>query len=133
VPIQFAGFYRDYMGRYRESSAVWFGQNIRGALAVVFERGAIGDPLLISGQVPYADSYARFYAQVIGRRAPEPPRLIDGATLDLETVGQRSWLIAGAAERWLVRLSAREWERVAEIREPSGDASFVVYRRAAAP
>ena len=41
-------FYRDYMGRYRESSAVWFGQNIRGALAVVFERGAAGDPLLIS-------------------------------------------------------------------------------------
>ncbi len=85
VPIQFAGFYRDYMGRYRESSAVWFGQNIRGALAVVFERGAAGDPLLISGQVPYADSYARFYSQVIGgRAAPESPLLIDGETLDLD-------------------------------------------------
>ena len=133
VPIQFTGFYRDYMGRYRESSAVWFGQNIRGALAVVFERGVAGDPLLISGQVAYADSYARFYSQVIGGRgAPESPLLIDGATLDLDTVGQRSWLIAGASERWLVRLSSREWVRVAEIREPSGDASFVVYRRASA-
>ena len=64
--------------------------------------------------------------------APESPLLIDGATLDLDTVGQRSWLIAGASERWLVRLSSREWVRVAEIREPSGDASFVVYRRASA-
>lgn len=134
VPIQFASFYRDDMGRYRESSAVWFGQNIRGALAVVFERGTAGEPLLISRQVPYADSYSRFYSQVIGgRAAPESPLLIDGETLDLDTVGQRSWLIARSGERWLVRLSAGGWERVAEIREPSGDASFVVYRRAATP
>jgi hypothetical protein len=122
------------MGRYRESSAVWFGQNIRGALAVVFERGAAGDPLLISRQVPYADSYSRFYSQLIGgRAAPESPLLIDGETFDLDTAGQRSWLIAGAGERWLARLSAGTWERIAEIREPSGDASFVVYRRSIAP
>ncbi len=134
VPIQFAGFYRDYMGRYRESSAVWFGQNMRGALAIVFERGAAGEPLLISRQVPYADSYSRFYSQVIGgRAAPESPLLIDGETLDLDTVGRRSWLIAGAGERWLGRLSTGDWERVAEIREPSGDTSFVVYRRTATP
>ena len=134
VPIQFASFYRDYMGRYRDSSAVWFGQNIRGALAVVFERGAAGDPLLISRQVPYADSYSRFYSQVIGgRAAPESPLLIDGEMLDLDTVDQRSWLIAGAGEGWLARLSEGKWERIAEIREPSGDASFVVYRRAPMP
>lgn len=128
IPMQFAAFYRDYMGRYRDSSGVWFGQNIRAALAVTYEHGADGDPLLISTHVPYADSYARFYSQAIGHRPPQSPVLIDGATFNPDAVAARSWLIAGADEAWVSRLS-RAWQRVAEIKEPSGAASFFVYRR----
>lgn len=129
VPVQFAGFYRDYMGRYRDSSGVWFGQNLRAALAIPFERAAPGDPLLISARVPYADSYARFYSQVLGHRATaQSPVLVDGDTVDFDAVDARSWLIAGAGEAWVSRLS-RRWMRVAEITEPSGAPSFLVYRR----
>ena len=132
VPIQFAFFYRDYMGRYRDSSSVWFGRNIKGALEPVFRNSASSDAVLISQQVPYADSYARFYSQVFGRREAQAPRLVDGPTFDVDAVTPGSWLIAGASESWLSRLPARGWERVAEIREPAGDPSFVVYRRSAA-
>jgi 4-amino-4-deoxy-L-arabinose transferase-like glycosyltransferase len=133
VPLQFASFYRDYMGRYRDSSSVWFGKNIKAALAEVFQADATSEPLLISQQVPYADSYARFYSQVFGRREPVAPRLVDGATFDITAVPPGSWLIAAASESWLPRLSAPGWHRVNEVHEPSGEASFVVYRRLATP
>jgi hypothetical protein len=130
VPFQFAGFYNDYMGRYRDSSSVWFGKNIRGALAEVFQRRAAGDPLLISQQIPYADAYARFYAQVWDdRRPPESPVLIDGSTFDAGNVQAGSWLIAASGESWLSRLNSAAWQRVAAVTEPAGDVSFVVYRR----
>lgn len=129
VPLQFASFYRDYMGRYRDSSSVWFGKNIKAALGEVFHDGAPPGPVLISQQVPYADSYARFYSQVFGRREPQAPRLIDGPTFDTDAVPPGSWLIAAASESWLSRLSPRGWQRVTEVHEPSGEASFVVYRR----
>lgn len=133
VPIQFASFYRDYMGRYRDESSVWFGKNIRAALGEVFQRGAAPQPVLISQHVPYADSYARFYSQVFTGREPQAPVLIDGAVFDIGGVAPGSWLIANASESWLSRLSAREWQRVSEVREPSGEPSFVVYRRIPPP
>jgi 4-amino-4-deoxy-L-arabinose transferase-like glycosyltransferase len=129
VPIQFAMFYRDYMGRYRESSSVWFGRNIKGALEQVFRDGAPGDALLISRQVPYGDSYARFYSQVFGRGEAQVPLIIDGASFDPSSVSPGSWLIAGASESWPQRLASRGWQRVAEVREPAGEPAFVVYRR----
>jgi len=38
IPLQFAGFYSDYMGRYRLESGSWFGGNVRGAVEAVLER-----------------------------------------------------------------------------------------------
>lgn len=132
VPIQFAGFYHDYMGRYRDASSVWFGSNLKAALGEVF-RHADASELLISQQVPYADSYARFYSQVYRRSEAEAPRLVDGATFDVEAATPGSWLIAAASESWLSRLPAALWQRVSEVREPSGEISFVVFRRLATP
>jgi hypothetical protein len=130
VPLQFVGFYQDYMGRYRDSSSVWFGNNIRGALAEVFQHRADGDAILISQQVPYADSYARFYAQVWdAQRPPAPPQLIDGPAFDLNSVKPGSWLVVGGGESWLSRISTSAWQRTAAITEPAGEVSFIVYRR----
>ncbi|HWI18810.1 MAG TPA: glycosyltransferase family 39 protein [Vicinamibacterales bacterium] len=130
VPLQFAGFYRDYMGRYRDASSVWFGGNIKGALAEVFQRREQGDALLVSERVPYGDAYTRFYSQVWNEtRPPEAPILVDGSTFDLNGVEAGSWLIAAANEGWLSRLTPGGWERVAAITEPSGTTSFLVYRR----
>ena len=102
LPLQFHAFYRDYMDRYRDASSVWFGENIKGALAEVFERRVAGEPLLVSRSVPYADVYTRFYSQVIvPQSAPETPTVIDGDTFDGRAAHPRSWLIAAADERWL--------------------------------
>jgi len=132
VPLQFHAFYRDYMDRYRDASSVWFGENIRGALAEVFHRRAPGEPLLVSRNVPYADVYARFYSQVIDPESPpESPTVIDGETFDGRPAHPRSWLIAAADERWLSALLPSEWEQVALIKEPSGEVSFAVYHRRA--
>ena len=132
LPLQFHTFYRDYMDRYRDASSVWFGENIKGALAEVFQRRSAGEQLLVSRNVPYADVYARFYSQVIDPESPpETPTVIDGETFDGRAAQPRSWLIAAADEPWLSALSPSEWERVALINEPSGEASFAVYHRRA--
>jgi len=132
LPLQFHAFYRDYMNRYRDASSVWFGQNIKGALYEVFERRTTGEPLLVSRNVPYADVYARFYSQVVHpRSASETPTMIDGDTFDGRAASPRSWLIAAANERWLSKLPTSEWELIALVREPSGEASFAVYHRLA--
>jgi hypothetical protein len=132
LALQFQAFYRDYMHRYRDASSVWFGQNIKGALAEVFERRVTGEPLLVSRNVPYADVYTRFYSQVIHpESAPETPMVIDGDTFDGRAASPRSWLIAAADERWLSSLTTSEWELIALIREPSGQTSFAVYHRLA--
>jgi 4-amino-4-deoxy-L-arabinose transferase-like glycosyltransferase len=130
LPLQFHAFYRDYMDRYRDASSVWFGENIRGALAEVFQRRSAGEPLMVSRNVPYADVYARFYSQVIVPESPpETPTVIDGETFDVKASHPRSWLIAAADEQWLSALPPSDWERVALIKEPSGEASFAVYHR----
>jgi len=132
LPIQFHAFYRDYMDRYRDASSVWFGENIKGALAEVFQRRTAGEPLLLSRNIPYADVYARFYSQVMAPETPpESPTIIDGETFDRGTAHPHSWLIAAADEQWLSALPPSEWERVAVIREPSGEVSFAVYHRRA--
>ncbi|MEO7157685.1 MAG: glycosyltransferase family 39 protein [Vicinamibacterales bacterium] len=132
LPLHFHTFYRDYMDRYRDASAVWFGEDLRGALAEVFQRRAPGEPLLVSRGVPYAGVYARFYSQVHNPGAsPDVPTVVDGETFDGRAAHPHSWLIAAADERWLSRLSPAEWDRVALTKEPSGEVSFAVYHRRA--
>ena len=38
MPVQFAGFYRDYFGDYRRRSSNWLGGNLRGALVDLMDR-----------------------------------------------------------------------------------------------
>lgn len=128
VPVQFTWFYRDYMGRYRDTSSLWFGGNLRGALAHVYQQRRDGQPLLISDRVPYGDAYARLYSQML-TGASAPPTIIDGATFDAAGAAPGAWLIAAAGESWLARLSAPHWQSVASITEPSGERSFVVFQR----
>ena len=128
VPVEFASFYTDYMSRYRDASSVWFGHNIRGALAVVFEHDG-NDPLLMSSRIPYADSYARYYSQVFRPSGPQTPVLVDGEHLSATPPSAGSWLIVGAAEAWRAQLDPNAWQTVSAVTEPSGETSFVVYRK----
>lgn len=76
VPVQFAGFYQDYMGRYRVEAGFWFGGNTREALTAVID-AAGADPqrrVYLSRAIPFAERYWRFYA-LAGQR----PDMIDRA------------------------------------------------------
>ncbi len=68
VPLQFAGFYRDYMGGYRARSSFWFGGNLRAALTDVIRlEGENNRPVYISRTIPFANRYWRFYTLAEGR------------------------------------------------------------------
>ncbi|MEO8683148.1 MAG: hypothetical protein ABI665_29150, partial [Vicinamibacterales bacterium] len=68
IPLQFQGFYLDYMGPYRVGSSVAFGGNLRDALIDVVQRQASGHrPVYLSARIPYVDRYWRFYAIAQGR------------------------------------------------------------------
>jgi 4-amino-4-deoxy-L-arabinose transferase-like glycosyltransferase len=63
LPLQFASFYRDYMGDYRTRSAYWFEYNIQGALASAVEAAAHADQattIAIDGHLPMIEWHWRY-------------------------------------------------------------------------
>ncbi len=74
VPIQFAAFYTDYMGRYRREAGTWFGGNTRDLFNAALVRAGTDPDVRVwaSDGIPFAERYWRFYA-LIGDR----PDLID--------------------------------------------------------
>jgi 4-amino-4-deoxy-L-arabinose transferase-like glycosyltransferase len=71
VPAQFAGFYRDYMGRYRADAAIAFGGNTRELFTETVTRAGDGrdQRVYVSSAIPFSDRYWRFYA--LAARKPE--------------------------------------------------------------
>ena len=63
VPLQFALFYRDYMGDYRTRSAQWFGGDLAGALEEVIARepGDAPRPVYLDSTVSFIDWYWKVY------------------------------------------------------------------------
>jgi 4-amino-4-deoxy-L-arabinose transferase-like glycosyltransferase len=64
VPVQFAGFYRDYMGDYRTRAATAFGGNTRDLFINAIRRTTVNgsQPVYVSRAIPFTDRYWRFYA-----------------------------------------------------------------------
>jgi len=133
IPFQFWGFYRDYIGPYRDTSSTWYGGNLRAALAEAVRIDPAG-PVFLSRRIPYAEDYWRFYARAwqLPPGAP-PPVLLDGDTFDPRSAGPGSALIAKPGEPWLAALGRSGWTEVSTITEPTGLPSFVVYRKGLAP
>lgn len=132
VPLQFADFYRDYMGRYRAESSLWFGGNLRAALTDVIHReGDTTRPVYISRTIPFADRYWRFYtlaeqrSDLTARAAFYEPQTFDSAT-----VQPGSHLVCalrgGGCEP---QASSAMWTRVSTAVEPDGTESFAVFER----
>lgn len=68
VPLQFIGFYQDYVSRYRVQSGVAFGGNTRELFTAAMTRAGIdGQSVYVSHAIPYAERYWRFYALAQGR------------------------------------------------------------------
>ncbi|MGE0863897.1 MAG: ArnT family glycosyltransferase [Vicinamibacterales bacterium] len=134
VPIQFAGFYSDYMGRYRVDSAHWFGGNTRDLFNAAIARAGVdsGVQVLVSDAIPFAERYWRFYAL-----ASDRPDLID--RMERYAPGQAGAARAGtllacplstAGCQDLIANPAA-WRQVTMVAELAGSPSFALLERTA--
>ena len=128
IPIQFTGFYRDYMGAYRERSSEWYGGNLRGALLEVMRRPPATGSTYISRGIPYADVYWRFYAQTTPG-APAVPELLDPELAEARSFAPGSKAIAAADEALAAVLDHAGWRRDLVVSEPAGTPAFVVFQK----
>ena len=132
VPLQFAGFYRDYMGRYRAESSFWFGGNLRAALTdVIRMEGEKTRPVYISGTIPFANRYWRFYTLVERRgNLTDQARFYEPQSLDPATVPPGSHLVCAIRQGGCEpQASSGMWTRVSTAVEPDGTESFAVFER----
>jgi len=128
MPLQFAGFYRDYMGPYRERSSTWYGGNLRGALMEVMQHPPASGQSYVSRTIPYADVYWRFYSQTI-TGAPAAPLLLDLAAAEQHSFAPGSKAIVAVDEPLAAVLDRTGWRRETVVAEPDGVPAFVVFER----
>lgn len=132
VPIQFAGFYADYLGRYRVSAGPWFGGNTRDVFNAAIARAG-ADPearVLVSTAIPFAERYWRFYAlakqrpDLVGRMARYSPGQAGAA-------GARSLVACpvAAAECQGMIDDGSAWRLVMIATELDGSPSFALLER----
>lgn len=63
VPLQFAAFYSDYMGRYRVAAGPAFGGNTRELFMTAITKGTTGaPPVYVHSAIQHAARYWRFYS-----------------------------------------------------------------------
>jgi 4-amino-4-deoxy-L-arabinose transferase-like glycosyltransferase len=130
IPIQFAGFYRDYMGPYRERSSYWLGGNIRGAILDVMEEAPSSAQVYMSTSIPHGDLYWRFYAQTVAN-APMAPVPLDSESAASASFAPGSKVIATAGEPLVAVLDRAGWRREKVVTEPGGAPAFVIFGRPA--
>ena len=130
VPLQFAGFYRDYMSRYRVQAGAAFGGNTRELFTAAIARTGAerSQPVYVSRDILYADRYWRFYALAQGR-----PDVIDlfrgyGPTPPLPAP-MGSLLACRLVEPGCSGLMAGEqgWQPVHVVSELDGTKSFALF------
>ena len=129
---EFRGFYRHYFTEYRSASAFWFERNIRGGLeqVIALDRAGAVPHIYISRTPRWIDWYWKWYLAKAGR--PEllartiytVPGEIDPAAMPPHSVvfGEADEVKASAAFRAAPRV-------VANIAEPDGTISFIVFQR----
>lgn len=132
VALQFAGFYRDYMGRYREESSFWFGGNLRAALTEVIRReGDRTRPVYLSHTIPFANRYWRFYTLAAQRGDLTAQAVFyEPQALDAAMVPPGTHLVCELREGGCEpQASSGMWTRVSAAVEPDGTESFAVFER----
>ncbi len=129
IPLQFAGFYRDYFGDYRVRSARWLEYNIGGGLEEIIRRQPSPPvPVYIADNIQWAPYYWQFY--LAKHRRPELAHdtiHVDVQTLDVRTIPAGSLLLCRALDERA--LMAAGLTRVAAIPEPDGVPWFSVLRK----
>ena len=126
--LQFAWFYRDYLGDYRVRSSGWFERNIRGAVEDIIAReGAAPAPAVyLSDSIQWVDAYWRFYATKHGVEAGHAVTLFSAKTLDAGRLAPRTLVLVDAKAPPEQISALRPLKR---IDEPDGSTSFIVMER----
>lgn len=130
----FYGFYHDYFGEWRVSSALYLGGNLKGAMEQVLSvpPAAAPDVIYLSERIPYVPVYWEFYrrahnrADLVGRE--RGLRLQDD---DWRVApGRAMAIVPGGDDPSADTLRAAGWSVVAEIHEfYGGPPSFFVLVR----
>lgn len=128
MPLQFVGFYGNYMGDYREQASSWYGGNLRGALLAVMQHPPASGQAYVSRSIPYADVYWRFYAQTVAG-TPVALTPIDPALAAGQSFAPGSKAIVAFNEPLAGVLERTGWRRETVVTEPDGTSSFVVFER----
>ena len=141
MPVQFAGFSRDYFTDYRRRSSNWLGGNLRGALVDLMDRERRDQapfiyfsPLRSTGGVAdirnrWMETYWTFYLTKHGRR----DLLARSRTFDpsrVSSVPSRSLVLANIGDPAVERLVAQgALNRVNTIVDEDGTRFFTILRR----
>ena len=141
MPVQFAGFSRDYFTDYRRRSSNWLGGNLRGALVDLMERERRDQapfiyfsPLRSTAGVAdirnrWMETYWTFYLTKHGRR----DLLARSRTFDpsrVSSVPSRSLVLANIGDPAVERLVAQgALNRVNTIVDEDGTRFFTILQR----
>lgn len=131
VPIQFWGFYADYVGPYQDRAATWFGGDIRGAVQAALDAKDEGaDLIFVSRGIPYVERYWRFYAIARGRRdVVGSPVYFDPNTFRPADVAAPAVVVCRAGTDCVDLAGAPGWVERRRITETDGTPLYVVYQR----
>ena len=133
VPIMFVPFLGDYFDGYRIRAAAWFGGNIRGAIERIIQLDgeAPATAIFISRDIPYIESYWRFYLATLDR--PDliaKTRWFDVGRDHLESITPNSYVLAAGNDD-----GVRAWSssgaltQIAAITDGDLAEQFSIYRR----
>ena len=132
VPVQFGGFYWDYMGRYRVEASQWFGGNTRDVFITAIERAGLDSQhrVYVSHAIPFADRYWRFYALERGRR-DLIDRMVRYDTASPANALLGSDLVCSLATTECQALLRGDtaWSLVRQITELDGTPSFALFEK----
>ena len=131
VPLQFAFFHADYLGSYRESSGIWFGGDVRGAVEQALARAeAQPAAVYLNARTP-VERYWRFYA-LAHRRADlvDAPIYYDAEQLDITAPPAGAVIVCESGLRVCNLLGASPaWRRLRAFAEADGTPTFEVFER----
>jgi 4-amino-4-deoxy-L-arabinose transferase-like glycosyltransferase len=134
LPVQFAFFYRDYMGDYRIRSTVWFERNIRGMIeeTVAQDRRALIPAVYLSTEeIPWIDYYWKFYLLKYQREDLQT-RTVYFSPGDFapDRVPEGAVVVSNADSALQKRLETSGlFERRTVITEPNASPSFTIFAR----
>lgn len=128
MPLQFAGFHRDYFTGYRVRSASWFEYNLRGAMAEIIQRPDAANGVWIAQGLNWSDYYWPFYLDRHGRRdLTQSTHYFDATAGDLAAIPAGNYVLCSAADER--RFLDAGFTRIAAVREPDQTHSLSVLQR----